>query len=686
MKTTAVPALRLSAAALLAALTFTAPLASAQIPAAAAAARGMQPAAKPGDDFWTYTNGGWIAATEIPADRSSWGASGILIEDTNKRIVGLIDQAATAKPGSAERKVSDYYKAYMDQAAIDARGTAPLAPALKKIEAIATRQDLARVIGGSIRADVDALNSTDLYTENLFGFWTVQGLNDPARYTPYLMQGGLGMPDRAYYLDDSPRMADLRTKYVAHIAAMLKLAGMTDADARAQRIFDLERKIAAAHGTREESSDVTKAQTWKRADFAKKAPGMDWNAFFGAAGLSKPDSFILWQPSAVVGSSALVASEPIEVWKDYLAFHTYNHFADVLPKAFGDQHFAFNGTALSGTPQQQARTKRALTAVNNGMEEAVGKMYVEKYFPPEAKKRVQDMVTNIVAAFQRRVDRLDWMAPATKAQAHAKLKALYVGVGYPEKWVKYDGLEVRADDALGNAMRAEEFAYRTALAKVGKPVDKHEWCMPPHLVNAVNMPMQNALNFPAAILQPPYFDMKASDAHNYGAIGSIIGHEITHSFDDQGAQFDSHGRLRNWWTPADLKHFQTSSQALVNQYSAYKPFPDLAINGQQTLSENIADIGGLAAALDAYHVSLKGKPAPVVDGLSGDQQFFIAFGQSWRTKPREAALRRQVITDGHAPAQYRTMTVRNMDEWYKAFDVQQGQQMYLEPNARVRIW
>jgi putative endopeptidase len=320
------------------------------------------------------------------------------------------------------------------------------------------------------------------------------------------------------------------------------------------------------------------------------------------------------------------------------------------------------------------------------MPEAVGKMYVQRYFPPEAKARLQQMVRNIVDAFGKRIDRLDWMAPETKKQAHTKLKVLYVGVGYPDKWISYDGLAVAPDDAAGNIMRAEEFHYRQQRAKLGKPVDRKEWSMPPQLVDAVNMPLQNALNFPAAILQPPYFDMKASDAVNYGAIGSIMGHEITHSFDDQGALFDAQGRLRNWWTPADEATFKKSSQTLATQYSQYKPFPDLALNGQQVLSENIADVGGLAAALDAYHASLKGRPAPVVDGLSGDQQFFIAFAQSWRSKAREAALRRQVVTDGHAPAMYRTMTVRNLDEWYKAFDVKPGQQMYLEPNARVKIW
>jgi putative endopeptidase len=653
---------------------------------APASASAMDLTQKPGDDFYAYTNGGWMAATAIPGDRSNWGAGGILVEDTNARIIKLIEAAAQAKDGSLPRKVSDFYTSFLDVASIEARGLAPLQPLLKKIAAIDTSEALAQALGSSMRADVDALNATEFYTPNLFGLWVVQGLHDPAHYTPYLLQGGLGMPDRAYYLTDSPKMAATRAAYLKHIVKVLTLAGVPDAQVRGERIFDLEHAIAQAHASREASADVNNAKSWSRADFARKAPGMPWQAFFKAAGLSAQKQFIVWQPGAVSGAAKLVASTPLAVWRDYLSYHVYNHYSDTLPQAFADERFAFYGTVLSGTPQQPNRSKRALAAVNEAMADAVGRMYVERYFPPEAKARAQAMVVNLVAAFSKRIERLDWMAPATKVQAQAKLKALYVGVGYPDSWQSFDSLQVKAGDALGNTVRAEQLKYQRTLAKLGQPVDKKEWCMPPQLVNAVNMPMQNALNFPAAILQAPFFDLKASDAANYGAIGSVIGHEITHSFDDQGAQFDATGRLRNWWSRADLKHFQAASKALATQYSAYKPFPDLALNGQQTLSENIADLGGLNAALDAYHVSLHGKPAPLVDGRSGDQQFFIAFAQSWRTKMREAALRRAVVTDGHAPAPYRTMTVRNLDAWYQAFDVQPGQALYLTPAQRVRIW
>ncbi|QJD98863.1 M13 family metallopeptidase [Massilia forsythiae] len=640
-------------------------------------------ALRPGDDFFAWTNGAWLAKTEIPADRSRWGAMDNLAEENNQRIVKLIEDQAGNKSASAEaRKVSDYFSAYMNESAIEARGAAPLKPLLAKIAAIKDKAALTRALGETLRADVDPLNNTDFATENVFGLWVAQGLHDPARNMPYLLQGGLGMPDRAYYLDAAERMAGLRTKYQQHIAVMLKLAGYPDAEARAAKVFALEVDIASGHATRADSADVQKADnTWTRRDFAANAPGLDWAAFFKAARLDRQDKFIVWHPSAMQGTAALVERIDLATWKDYLAFHRINQMANVLPKAFVDQRFAFYGKDLSGTPQQSVRWKRALGATNEAMDEAVGKLYVAKYFPAENKARLQQMVANIVDAFGKRVDKLDWMAPATRAQAKEKLKVLYVGVGYPDKWKSYAGLKVVPDDAFGNALRADQFHYEQRIAELGRKPDRTEWAMPPQLVNAVNLPLQNALNFPAAILQPPFFDPKAADAVNYGSIGAIIGHEISHSFDDQGAQFDAQGRLRDWWTKEDLAHFQEASSKLVAQYNGYKPFPDLAVNGQQTLSENLADLAGLAAAYDAYRAAA-GKNA----GEEMDRQFFTGYAQSWRTKAREAAERRGIATDGHAPPQYRTATVRNIDAWYKAFDVQPGQALYLPPEQRVRVW
>jgi putative endopeptidase len=658
-------------------------LADANDPTQAFAASGMKPSIAPGDDFNGYVNGGWIDATEIPADQSYWGIDGQMAEDTDKRVAKLIEDAAKsgAEASADARRVGMFYAAYMDEAGIEAKGLAPLQPLLQRIASVPDKKALARMLGSTLRADVDPLNATNFFTENLFGLWVAQGLHDPLHYQAYLLQGGLGLPDREYYLDKDAKMAGIRTKYVAHIAAVLKLAGFKDTDRRAAQIFELERKIAQSHARREDSEDIVKADnTWSKQDFAGKARGMDWNAFFDAAGLAGQQHFGVWHPAAVKGEAALVEATPLAVWKDYLSYHAVNHFSGYLPKAFADERFAFYGTVLSGTPQQRARWKRAVSATNAAVGDSVGHLYVDRYFSAEDKARVQAMVGNIVNAFAQRIDRLEWMAPQTKIQAKEKLKTLYVGVGYPEHWRDYTGLDIAPDDALGNAMRAEEFGTRQQLAKFGKPIDKTEWAMVPHIVNAVNLPLQNALNFPAGILQPPSFDPAASDASNYGAIGATIGHEISHSFDDQGAQFDAAGRLRNWWSKDDLAHFKKSSAALAAQFSTYHPFPDLAVNGQQTLSENIADLAGLTVAYDAYHASLKEPSA------AADKEFFIAFGASWREKAREKALRVQIATDGHAPAQYRVATVRNLDAWYAAFDVKPGQALYLTPEARVRIW
>ncbi len=642
------------------------------------------PRVLPGDDFFAYANGDWLAKTEIPADRSSWGAFAAMAEQSNARIVKLIEAQAANKAAKGDaRKVADYYTAFMDEAGIEAKGVAPLKPVLAKIAAIKDKAALTRALGASLRADVDPLNSTNFNTENLFGVWVSQGLSDPDRNTPYLLQGGLGMPDRAYYLTDSPRMAELRTKYQQHIGAMLKLAGFDDTDTRAARVMALEMKIAQSHASREDSADVLKANnTWTPGDFAARAPGMDWTAFFKAARLGAAKRFIVWHPSAVTGAAKLVGGTDVETWKDFLAFHQVNHFAATLPKAFGDQKFEFAGKALSGTPQQSVRWKRALNATNGALEEAVGKMYVDKYFPAENKVRLKQMVTNIIAAFSRRIDTLDWMAPVTRAQAQEKLKTMYVGVGYPDRWTSYAGLRIAPGDAYGNAARAEEFHYAQQIAKLGQKVDKTAWAMPPQLVNAVNLPLQNAMNFPAAILQPPFFDAAASDGVNYGAIGSIIGHEISHSFDDQGSQFDARGRLRDWWTKEDMAYFKKAADKLVKQFNAYQPFPDLAVNGQLTLSENLADLAGVAASYDAYKATLVGKNAPA----DADRQFFMGYANAWQTKMREPALRQRILTDGHAPAQYRTAIVRNLEPWYQAFDVKPGQKLYLAPADRVRVW
>jgi putative endopeptidase len=649
---------------------------------------GMDPSVQPGDDFFGYANGGWIKTHEIPADRATYGTGSIVQELTSKRTAELIAEAARDAPaGSDARKVGDYYGSYLDEAAIAARGAAPLAPALERIAAIADRRALATALGATLRADVDVLNNTNLDTPNLFGLWIAQDLSDPTHHAAFLLQGGLGLPDRDYYLDASPRMAEIRERYQAHVAAMLGLAGLSDDAARAAQVVALEHAIAAAHAPRIDTEDVKKGNNhWTRAELADRAPGLDWAAFLAAAGLDRQPRFVIWQPAALVGLAALVGSQPLDAWKDWLAFHAIEHRADVLPRPFDDERFAFHGKVLTGTPQQRERWKRAVDATSAALGDAVGKLYVTRYFPASEKARAEQMVKNEVAAFARRIDNLAWMTPATKAKAKAKLAVLRVGVGYPDTWRDYSKLEVVRGDAYGNAERAERFDYRRNLDKLGRPVDRAEWLMDPQVVNAVNLPAMNALLFPAAILQPPFFDPSRPIVMDYGAAGAVIGHEISHSFDDQGALFDATGRLENWWTPEDFAHFKASSAALARQYDSYRPFPDLAVNGALTNSENIADVAGLAAAYDAYRIAFGGKEAPPVAGLTGDQQFFLSFAQTWRRKAREPALRRQILTDGHAPSEYRGITVRNLDAWYTAFHVEPGQGLYLAPDQRVRVW
>lgn len=650
--------------------------------------KGIDRTVAPGDDFFAYANGAWIAATPIPADRSAWGPTQITEELTAQRTAELIKTAGeSAAAQSAAAKVGAYYAAYMDAARIESAGLKPLQAGLAAIDAIQDRTALARALGATLRADVDILNATSLDTANLLGLWVAQDLSEPTRYAAFLLQGGLVMPERDYYLNPAAKMAAIRTRYQAHIAKMLRLAQLTQPEARAARIFALEMRIAQVHWSREDTEQVLKGNNhWKATEFAQRAPGLDWASYFAAAGLGQQSEFVVWQPSALTGISALTASEPLAVWKDWLRFHFIEHNASYLPQAFAAEHFDFHNHILSGTPQMPPRWKRAVAETNRALGEAVGKLYVERYFSAGEKARAELMVKNLLAAFATRIDHLEWMAPATRAKAKAKLATLKVGVGYPDHWRSYEQLQVTREDAFGNAARAEQFELERNLRKLGAPVDRSEWVMTPQEVNAVNLPAMNALNFPAAILQPPFFDPNRPVVMDYGATGATIGHEISHSFDDQGALFDASGRLQNWWTKQDFAHFEAAGQRLATQFDAYSPFPDIHVNGKQTLSENIADVAGLSVAYDAWHLSLAGKPAAGADGFSPEQLFFLSFAQSWREKVREAALRRQVVTDGHAPAEYRADTVRNLDPWYAAFAVQAPQKLYLAPAERVRVW
>jgi putative endopeptidase len=644
---------------------------------------------KPGDDFDKYANGTWEKTAQIPPDKSNIGVFSIINDRAQQREAQLVQDIAKSNPsaGSDEARIANYYNAYMDTDGIEKRGLSPVKPDIDRIEAIPDKGALAEAIGHSLRADTDPLNATNFHTENLLGVFVTQGFNDPTKTVPYIMQGGLGLPDRDYYVSSDPAMVKLRADYTPYVAKILTLAGLPNAQARAQKIVALETKIAQAHETLEASQDPVKANNpWTRADFDKKAPGLDWGRLLGAAQLGNQQDFIIWQPAAVTKMAALIGSEPLDVWKDWLVFHRVNQNAAVLPKAFDDAHFAFYGTELNGTPQQLPRTRRALNALDADLGDAVGKRYVDKYFPASSKADIDGMVTNIKAALEKRIDALPWMAPATKAEAKKKVETMVVGIGYPNKWRDYSSVDVRADDPFGNTDRAQLANYRYQLSKIGRATDRNEWWLEPQVVNAQNQPLQNSLNFPAAILDKGFYDPAADPAANYGAIGSVIGHEISHSFDNLGATVDASGKLRNWWTAADLAHFTQAGSALAAQYSAYEALPGLHLNGKQELGENIADVAGLAAAYDAWKESLKGKPSPVIDGLTGDERFFLAYAQSHRGKLRDAALRARVATDVHAPGPWRVLTVRNIDAWYPAFNVQPGQKLYLAPGKRITVW
>jgi putative endopeptidase len=649
----------------------------------------MDPAVKPGTDFFLYANGGWYAKAEIPADRAATGVWLRLTEEIEKRTTTLLEEAAhaAAPTGSPLKKLGDFYAAFMDEATIETRGLAPIAPELARIAKISDGRSLAAYLGAELRADVDALNTGDIHTDRVFGVYVDGDLNDPSKNAAYLMQGGLGMPDRSYYLDDAPAMAEHRAKYEAHLAAMLKLAKIADPVGKAKAAVAIERRIAQAHVTRADAEDVSKANNpWPRAEFGKRAPGLDWETFFHAAGLDKASTIIVWMPSAVTGEAALAKSVPLSDWKAYLTARAVDRHGSLLPRAFYEERFAFYETELRGVPTKPPRTRRAVDLMNDVAPELVGREYVKRWFSPQSKQSIEQMVANLVTAFARRVDALPWMSEATKAKAKEKLTTLHVGIGYPDAWEDDAALNVSRNDAYGNVEGAREWDSRRRIDSIGKPLDRAHWEMPAQVVNAQNLPIRNALTFPAGILVAPFFDTASTAAANYGAIGAVIGHEISHSFDDQGAQFDARGRFVNWWTPDDHVHFEASTGALAAQFSTYKPFPDAPVDGKLTLSENLADLAGLAAAYDAWRASLGGAPAPMQDGLTGDQQFFLSNAQIWQEKDREATARMRLTTDTHAPPHYRVLTVRNMDAWYGAFDVRPGDALFIAPADRVRVW
>jgi putative endopeptidase len=641
---------------------------------------------KPGDDFYRYANGEWLNANTIPLGQSSYDNRGFMAENTSRQVRDLIRNAASAhaNKGSVLQKVGDYYASFLDQSRIEAKGLSPLSDEMGKISSIVDRKSLSAYLGTTLNSEVEGLTAN---ADHVFGIWINQGFEDSEHNLPHICQGGLGLPDRDDYLDSSPKKAGLRDQYQAHINAMLTLAGDTNGESEAARILSLEIRIAQAFAPDADAADVFKQNNpWKRADFDTKAPGLDWEAYFQAAGLAEQRDFIVWQPSAVIGVSALARSENIDVWKGYLRFHLLEHYADVLPKAITAEHFAFYRMILSGAQQMPDRTQEAIAATNGALGRAVGQLYVDRYFPPKAKARAQAMARDLITAYHGRISSLNWMSPETKQKALAKLAALQVIVGYPSVWIDYSLLDVSRTDAFGNLRRAEAFDRSRNLARLKQPVDPIEWPINPQLPGAVIMFSPNAEFFSAAILQPPYFDSEGDSAFNYGSAGAAMAHEITHSFDELGNIYDAQGRLGAWWTAEDRVRYIEATEKLVQQFNSCCPFPNLCVNGKQALSENSADLAGLLVAHDAYLLFLRGKSDVVIDGLSGEQRFFLAFAKRWRQLQAETALRQQLKTDTHSPGEYRSDTVRNVDAWYEAYKVAPSDKLYVKPEDRARIW
>jgi putative endopeptidase len=650
---------------------------------------GVDASIKPGDDFFAFANGAWLKATDIPAGKQRWAVRDEIADLTRQQVAKLLDDAPAAPRGSLARKVADFQSAYLNEDAIEAKGIAALQQMLTRIDQVRDKTSLTRLLGEKLIADVDPMNVGIFRSSHILGLAVQASIHGEKDYVAFLVQGGLGLADRENYISTESAMQMQRAQRMEAIGRVLMLIDANStatAIKRAEAVMALETAIAQSHATAEVSGNERNADNlWTRADFAQRAPGMDWSLFFTAAGLGKQQTFVAWQPGALKGVAALLASQPLATWKDYLRVRLIDIYADVLPRKFAELAPALRGVVES----TGARAQRASEATQTAMSEAIGRLYAEQYFPPAHKARVAAIAANVIAAFARRVEAATWLSPGSKTQALAKLKAVYFGVGYPEKWTDYSGLIVSTTDAMGNLQRLRQFQYHSAVAKLGKPVDKTEWSIPPQRAGAVLLFQQNSYNFAAALLQLTKFDPGASDAANYGAIGAIVGHEVSHFVDTLGAEYEADGRFRRWWTPGDMSQYTVLTEPLIKQVASYKPLPDAAINGSVTLVENLADLGGLAAAFDAYRANLGaalGAKANNEYMRQQDRQFFLGFARSWRSKMTEAGLRKYLANDNHAPENFRIAIVRNIDAWYDAFDVQPGQKLYLEPNARVRIW
>ncbi len=634
---------------------------------------------RPGDDFFNYGGGTWMKNNQIPADRARWGAFDALAAKAEADVRAIIDELAakSSAPGSIEQKIGDFYRAFMNVEAIEAAGIAPIQKELDLIAAATTHTDIAVLFG-----------KPDLPTPSPIG-WGV-GIDDanPDRYIVTIGHGGLGLPERDFYLKDTDRFKDLRAKYPVHIAKMLTLAGQSDGSAKAAAIMALETEIAKLHWVITDRRDATKTYNLRtRAELNTLAPDFPWAAGLGASGVDGIEDCIVSEVTAMAPLATLFKNTPVDTWKTYLTYHLIANSASLLPKAIDDERFEFFGKTLSGQREQRDRWKRATQAVNGALGEGIGQVYVARHFSPRAKAQMLELVENLRKAFGVRIDGLSWMTPATKIAAKRKLASFNPKIGYPDKWRDYGALEIKADDPIGNARRAQAFDAARDVADLGRKTDKTRWYMTPQTVNAYYNPSFNEIVFPAAILQPPFFDENADPAVNYGAIGGVIGHEMGHGFDDQGAKYDEKGVLRDWWSPEDVKAFNALADKMKVQYSGFEPLPGLKLNGALGIGENIGDHCGVVVGHVAYRISLKGRPAPVLEGTTGDQRFYLGWSQVWRSLYREEAMRNQVQTGPHSPPQFRVNgAVQNVDSWYEAFNVKPGDKLYVAPDKRIRIW
>ena len=668
--------------------------ASAPAPVAAAAPAAAAPAVRPSglmlqnfdrsvrpqDDLYRFVNGTWLAQTEIPADKSNYGAFTVLADGAEKNLRAIAEEsaAANAAPGTDRQIVGDFYSSFMDEAQAEKLGLAPLMPELARIDAIKDRQQLTDYLARAQVLGIDNFIDSDVFAD----------ARNPDLNTIWFTQSGFGLPERDYYFSNEKRFTEIRAAYLKHIENVFALAGRKDGAETAKRLLAFETKLAEASWPMVKLREIEKLYNPMDVAAATKAtPGIDWSRYFAGLGVPDTRQMVLGQPDYFVAVGKAIQSESLATWKDYLKLRAIDGFSPYLSSAFVNEQFDFYGRTLTGTPQLKPRWKRALGELEGSVGDLLGKEYVARHFPPQAKRRMDELVQNLLRAFDAGIGNLEWMGPETRKAAEDKIRNFTVKVGYPSKWKEYPGLAVGKGDLVANVLSARASNAKRELAKIGKPVDKTEWGMTPQTVNAYYNPLANEIVFPAAILQPPFFDMNADDAVNYGAIGAVIGHEISHGFDDQGRKFDGRGVLRDWWTEEDNKRFEARAGSLVQQYNGFSPIAGMNVNGQLTLGENIGDLSGLAVAHKAYQISLNGQPAPVIDGFTGEQRFYLGWGQVWARKFREDELRKRLLTDPHSPDEYRCNgIVRNMADFQKAFDVKAGDKLFLPADQMVKIW